>query len=162
MAFNRIILEGDGLNKRVLLSGGNTADSSATAFRLHGQGYAIDVKVDAEQKLRITRVVEAKRPRNIDEQRPIALVQSSVRFVDATVAGEFRGQLRLCSTNWCGLRPATWDSGKNTTRWNGTVRSGERDHSGGCTTVPCVLQPDGRWRFTLLNQTTASTERSTD
>jgi hypothetical protein len=53
---DRILLEGAGLNKRLLLSGGTTVDSSATAFRLHGRGYAIDVKVDAEQKLRITRV----------------------------------------------------------------------------------------------------------
>jgi len=146
---DRIILEGDGLNKRLLLSGGTTVDSSATAFRLHGRGYAIDVKVDAEQKLRITRVVEAKRPRNIDEQRPIALVESSVRFVDATVAGEFRGtaktlldELVRTSTSYLGLwkeyNALEWDSTKRRARSFGWLYYSAR-----------VLQPDGRWRFTL-------------
>lgn len=141
---DRILLEGDGLNKRLLLSGGTTVDLSATAFRLHGRGYAIDVKVGAEQKLRITRVVEAKRPRNIDEQRPIALVESSVRFVDATVAGEFRGTARTLldelvrtSTSYLGLwreyNALEWDSTKRRARSFGWLYYSAR-----------VLQPDRR------------------
>jgi hypothetical protein len=147
---DRLVLNDGGLTSRVLLSGGTSIDASASAFRLHGHGYAIDVKADAEDRLRITRVVEAKRPRRVDERRPIVLVESAVRFVDATVAGQFRGtakslldELVRTSTSYLGLwkeyNAMEWDSTKRRARLLGWLYYSTR-----------TLLPDGRWRFTLI------------
>ena len=86
-----LITDSDG-RKLALLSGSpNPQANQQKAFRLHGQGWAVDIQRDAQDHLRVTRVVEARRPRNDDERRPILLVRGQFRFIDYTVAGQFRG-----------------------------------------------------------------------
>jgi len=77
---------------RVLLSGIPTRlISDASGFRLYGQGVAVDIVREQEDRLMVRRMVEAKLPTHHSEQRPILLVQGAFQFCDATVAGQFRG-----------------------------------------------------------------------
>lgn len=146
----RVLLNEPGFSTRVILSGTISSQQSLAAFRLHGRGLAIDVKADADDKLRITRVVEAKRPRRLDERRPVFLVESAVRFVDSTVAGQFRGtaktlldELVRTSTSYLGL----WKEYNRIER-ESTIRRarslGWLYYSG---RTPL---PNGHWRFTLV------------
>lgn len=91
----RILLTDPGGSTRVLLSGSpNPQADQRSAFRLYGRGWAVDVARDADDRLQVTRVVEAKRTQRDDERRPILLVRGQFRFVDHTVAGRFRGTAR--------------------------------------------------------------------
>ena len=77
---------------RTLLSGSPTPDAGQrAAFRLHGTGFAVDVRRGSDDRLRATRVVEARRKIEGDERRPIHLVTGPIRFCDVTLAGQFRG-----------------------------------------------------------------------
>ncbi|MFH1882318.1 MAG: AAA domain-containing protein [Planctomycetota bacterium] len=80
---------------RVLLSGSpdHHADQRK-AFRLHGRGWSVDVMRGYDEKLQVTKIIEAKRAQTEDERRPIILVRGQFRFVDHTVAGSFRGTAR--------------------------------------------------------------------
>ena len=64
------------------------------AFRLFGRGYSVDVAKGADDKLLVTRVVEAKKGTTPDERRPIVLIHGRIKFCDATIAGVFRGTAR--------------------------------------------------------------------
>ncbi len=91
----RILVTDPGGSTRVLLSGSpNPQADKRGAFRLYGRGWSVDVARDANDRLRVTRVVEAKRAQSDDERRPTLLVRGQLRFVDHTVAGGFRGIAR--------------------------------------------------------------------
>lgn len=80
---------------RVMLSGSpSPLADQRSAFRLHGRGWMVDVARDAEDRLLVTRVIEARNLQNSDEQRPILLIQGRIGFVDHTIAGRFRGVAR--------------------------------------------------------------------
>lgn len=78
---------------RALLSG--TPAGERAAFRLLGQGFAIDVQRTDEDRLVINRVVESRRQMEGDEFRPIYLVAANIQFCDASVAGAFRGAAQI-------------------------------------------------------------------
>ncbi len=91
----RILVTDLGGSTRVLLSSSpNPQADQRSAFRLYGRGWMVDVARDAEDRLLVTRVIEAKRTQSDDERRPILLVRGQFRFVDHTVAGRFRGTAR--------------------------------------------------------------------
>ncbi|MDF1552528.1 MAG: AAA domain-containing protein [Deferrisomatales bacterium] len=91
----QILVKDAGGSARVLLSGSpNPQADQRSAFRLYGRGWAIDVARDTDDRLQVTRVVEAKRAQNDDERRPVLLVRGQFRFVDYTMAGRFRGTAR--------------------------------------------------------------------
>ncbi len=79
---------------RVLVTAGRRPNPQVTAFRLHGQAVAADVATGDDGKLRVQRIIDAAAPRGIDDRRPVALAEVQLRFVDATVAGTFRGIAR--------------------------------------------------------------------
>jgi hypothetical protein len=76
---------------RVLLTAGAKPVPGVTAFRLHGRSIAVDVATGPDGRLRVQKVVEARAPQGTDDRRPIVLARVQMRFVDATVAGIFRG-----------------------------------------------------------------------
>lgn len=79
----------------VLLSGSpNLQVNQRSPFRLYGQGWAIDVARDANDRLQVTRILEAKRAQSDDERRPVLLVRGQFQFVNFTLAGRFRGIAR--------------------------------------------------------------------
>ncbi len=79
---------------RVLLTAGRKPKPQVTAFRVHGRSVAVDIATGDDGKLRVQRVVEARAPKGMDDQRPVVLAEVDLRFVDATVAGAFRGVAR--------------------------------------------------------------------
>lgn len=80
---------------RVLLSGSPTPQSDKrSGFRLYGKGVAVDIARDQDDRLIVTRLVEARRPINSDERRPVLLIRGQLKFVDYTIAGHFRGAAR--------------------------------------------------------------------
>ncbi|RMG19788.1 MAG: hypothetical protein D6729_04365, partial [Deltaproteobacteria bacterium] len=90
----RILLHprASGQPPRALLSGiPMPDDGQKTAFRLYGAGYAVDVQRGTDDRLRATRVVEARRAVAGDERRPIYLATGQISFCDVTLAGQFRG-----------------------------------------------------------------------
>ncbi|HBQ12935.1 MAG TPA: hypothetical protein DEF51_17965, partial [Myxococcales bacterium] len=91
----RVLVTDLGGSTRVLLSSSpNPQADQRSAFRLYGRGWMVDVARDVEDRLLVTRVIEAKRTQSDDERRPILLVRGQFRFVDHTVAGRFRGTAR--------------------------------------------------------------------
>ena len=84
-----------GGSPRALLSGAPSSDAKKkTAFRLYGAGFGVDVVRGLDDRLRVTRVVEARRAIEGDERRPIYFAAGHIRFCDVTVAGQFRGIAR--------------------------------------------------------------------
>lgn len=79
----------------VLLSGSPELHADQrSAFRLHGRGWAVDVVRGTDDKLQVTKIVEAKSVQTDEERRPVLLVRGQFRFVDYTAAGTFRGTAR--------------------------------------------------------------------
>ena len=77
---------------RLLLSG--TPDrrpGTRTAFRILGQGFAVDVAPDKDDKLQVTRVVTASKPRRGEDRNPLHLTSGWISFSDSTEASLFRG-----------------------------------------------------------------------
>jgi hypothetical protein len=80
---------------KVFISGSPTATGDQRQpFRMHGRGYAIDVQRTSEDRLLVTRLVEARRGEFAQDRRPISPVVGRVRFCDSTIAGAFRGAAR--------------------------------------------------------------------
>ncbi len=92
------------LNEEVVLSGNHSDDEYvfltgtpgnqrklAGAFRLMGQSVSVDVKTDAEGRLKVERVVYTQNNPVAEDARSIHLVRGNIRFVDGTLAQEFRG-----------------------------------------------------------------------
>jgi hypothetical protein len=136
---------------RALLSG-----APDKAFRLYGKGYAVDVVRDADERLLVTRVIEARRAVASDEHRPLHLVSARFRFCDLTVAASFRGRARTeldslvaQADSYLGL----WR------RYNEIERKAilRRARAFGWIAYERARQlPDGAWRFDLR-----STDEST-
>lgn len=134
----------------VLLSGGPGSQlSQRGAFRLHGKGWAVDVKPDSEGRLLVTRVTQSHRAVADEERRPILLVRGRFRFVDQTVAGRFRGTARS------ELDRIVGDADSYLSIWseynkleNRSIQ--RRAHDFGWLTYRSRQRlADGRWRFLL-------------
>jgi hypothetical protein len=144
----RFLLHASDGAARVFLSGSPTPETDQSgAFRLHGRGYAVDVKKGGDDKLLATRVVEAKRGSSPDERRPVVLVLGRIRFCDATIAGAFRGAARSQLDQlveragsylnvWKEYNKLERESVLRRARMLGWLRYGKR-----------AQQADGRWRF---------------
>ncbi len=78
---------------RALLSGAPVGER--TAFRLHSNGFAIDVQRTDDDRLVINRVVESRRQMEGSDARPIYLVAANIQFRDASAAGAFRGAAQI-------------------------------------------------------------------
>src|SRR5262245_60095188 len=77
----RILVKDLGGSTRVLISGSPTPQADQrSAFRIYGRGWTVDVARDAEDRLLVTRVIEAKRAQSDDDRRPILLVRGHFRF----------------------------------------------------------------------------------
>jgi len=91
----KILVADPGGSNRVFLSGSPSPQADMrSGFRLYGKGVAVDIARDQDDRLIVTRVVEARRPINNDERRPVLLVRGQFRFTDRTIAGRFRGNAR--------------------------------------------------------------------
>lgn len=147
---DRILVTDPGGSTRVLLSGSpNPQADQRSAFRLYGRGWAVDVARDAEDRLQVTRVVEAKRTQNDDDRRPILLVRGQFRFVDHTVAGRFRGTARSeldQIVGEAGSYLAIWREYNKLERRSIQRRARE---FGWLTYASRQPLADGRWRFHL-------------
>jgi hypothetical protein len=135
---------------RVFLSGSPTLGTdNRGAFRLIGRGYAVDIARGPENKLLVTRVVEAKRGSTPDERRPIVLVSGRIRFCDSTIAGAFRGAARTQLDQLvaqAGSYLKIWREYNKLER-ESVVRRARR--LGWLRYTTRQLQPDGRWRFAV-------------
>jgi hypothetical protein len=89
-----IVFDSSGSTRILISSSPNAQADQRSAFRIYGKGYGIDVARDSEDKLLVTRIVEAKSNVEIDERRPILFVRGQFKFVDYTIAGSFRGTAR--------------------------------------------------------------------
>lgn len=146
----RILVKDVGGSTRVLLSGSpNPQADQRSAFRLYGVGWMVDIARDAEDRLLVTRVIEAKRPQSDDERRPILLVRGQFRFVDHTVAGRFRGTARSeldQIVGEAGSYLAIWREYNKLERRNIQRRAQDFGWLSYRSRQPLA---DGRWRFLL-------------
>ena len=146
----KILVSDSGGSNRVLLSGSPIPQSAKrSGFRLYGKGVAVDMARDQDDKLLVSRVIEAHRPRNNDERRPVLLVRGQFRFIDYTVAGRFRGtartqldQLVEGADSYLSL----WREYNNLERQNILRRAREFGWLRYSERRPLA---DGSWRFTL-------------
>lgn len=139
-----------GIATRVLLSSSpNPQADQLSAFRLYGRGWIVDVARDAEDRLLVTRVIEAKRTQTDEERRPILLLQGQFRFVDHTVAGRFRGTARSeldRIITEADSYLAIWREYNKLERRS--IQRRAQDF-GWLTYHSCQQLADGRWRFHL-------------
>lgn len=148
----RILLHPRGLggSPRALLSGTPMPDADQkTAFRLYGAGYAVDVQRGTDDRLRATRVVEARRAVEGDDRRPIYLATGQISFCDVTLAGQFRGiaqteldNLVAQADSYLGL----WREYNEKER-QAVLRRARQ--FGWVRYSSCQQLPDGAWRFGL-------------
>lgn len=83
----------EGESPRSMLSGAPAGERAA--FRLHGNGFAVDVQRAADDRLVINRIVESRRQIEGGDSRPIYLAAVNIQFRDVSVAGKFRGAARI-------------------------------------------------------------------
>lgn len=145
-----VLIDVQGGVNLVLLSGSPTPQADKrSSFRLYGRGVAVDISRDEDDRLLVTRVVEARRPRVNDERRPILLVRGQFKFVDHTIAGQFRGTARSVldhivedASSYLGI----WKEYNKLERQN--ILDKARDF-GWLKYSSRQTQPDGCWRFKL-------------
>jgi len=146
----RFVLIDQYSGSKVFISGSPTPESDhRRPFRMHGKGYAIDVQKTPEDKLLLTRLVEARRGASAEERRPIVPVQGNVRFCDSTIAGAFRGAARSQ------LDQLVEQAGSYLNVWR-EYNKLERDSVfrrartlGWLSYSEAKRQADGRWRFRI-------------
>lgn len=92
---DQLLISEDGQNnKRILVSASPSPDAlTLNAFRLFGNRIAADVVRGADERLRVHRIIEARR-REQDDRRAMFLVEGDFQFVDSTVAGQLKGATR--------------------------------------------------------------------
>ncbi|MGK3982518.1 AAA domain-containing protein [Sorangium sp. So ce136] len=145
-------VEAGGSPRALLSSSAAPQAGSRRAFRLYGDGIAVDVARGQDERLRVVRVVEARRPVQNDERRPVLLVAGPLRFCDATVVGQLRGVARTQLDQiveaagsylnvWKEYNALERESILRRARAFQWLRYHERQRL-----------PDGRWRFRLLGR----------
>ncbi|WP_324281619.1 AAA domain-containing protein [Cyanobacterium aponinum UTEX 3221] len=81
--------------KRALLQAGNKIKNSLeSSFQLWGNGIVINIKKTADNKFLINRVERARQPKDINEQRPMIILEADIYFCDASIAGSLRGNIQ--------------------------------------------------------------------
>lgn len=149
----RFVLSDQHSPSKIFISGSPTANGDQQQpFRMHGRGYAIDVQRTADDRLLVTRLVEAKRGTSPQERRPIAPVDGRVRFCDSTIAGAFRGVARSQLDQLverAGSYLNVWREYNKLERESVLRRArtlGWLNYS------DAKRQADGRWRFTVSDR----------
>lgn len=146
----RFVLVDQESGSKVFISGSSAPESDhRRPFRMHGKGYAIDVQKTPDDRLLVTRLVEARRGTSAEERRPIVPVQGNVRFCDSTIAGAFRGTARSQ------LDQLVEQAGSYLNVWR-EYNKLERDSVirrartlGWLSYSDAKRQADGRWRFRI-------------
>lgn len=146
----RFVLVDQESGSKVFISGSPAPESDhRRPFRMHGKGYAIDVQKTPDDRLLVTRLVEARRGSSAEERRPIVPVQGNVRFCDSTIAGAFRGTARSQ------LDQLVEQAGSYLNIWR-EYNKLERDSVfrrartlGWLSYSDAKRQADGRWRFRI-------------
>ena len=146
----RFVLVYQESGSKVFISGSPAPESDhRRPFRMHGKGYAIDVQKTPDDRLLVTRLVEARRGSSAEERRPIVPVQGNVRFCDSTIAGAFRGTARSQ------LDQLVEQAGSYLNIWR-EYNKLERDSVfrrartlGWLSYSDAKRQADGRWRFRI-------------
>jgi hypothetical protein len=146
----RFVLVDQESGSKVFISGSPAPESDhRRPFRMHGKGYAIDVQKTPDDRLLVTRLVEARRGTSAEERRPIVPVQGNVRFCDSTIAGAFRGTARSQ------LDQLVEQAGSYLNVWR-EYNKLERDSVfrrartlGWLSYSDAKRQADGRWRFRI-------------
>lgn len=146
----RFVLDDQESGSKVFISGSPAQESDhRRPFRMHGKGYAIDVQKTPDDRLLVTRLVEARRGSSAEERRPIVPVQGNVRFCDSTIAGAFRGTARSQ------LDQLVEQAGSYLNVWR-EYNKLERDSVfrrartfGWLSYSDAKRQADGRWRFRI-------------
>ena len=146
----RFVLVYQESGSKVFISGSPAPESDhRRPFRMHGKGYAIDVQKTPDDRLLVTRLVEARRGSSAEERRPIVPVQGNVRFCDSTIAGAFRGTARSQ------LDQLVEQAGSYLNVWR-EYNKLERDSVfrrartlGWLSYSDAKRQADGRWRFRI-------------
>jgi hypothetical protein len=136
-------------NKRIIASASpNLEGSKLNAFRLFGNRIAADILRGADDRLRVHRIVEARR-REQDGRRAMFLVEGDFQFVDSTVAGQLKGAARSM------LDEIVQSADSYLKLW-GDYNSIERDNIlerakefGWVNYVNSAPLPSGCWRFAL-------------
>ena len=148
----RFVLVDQESGSKVFISGSPAPESdNRRPFRMHGKGHAIDVQKTPDDRLLMTRLVEARRGAAAEERRPIVPVQGNVRFCDSTIAGAFRGTARSQ------LDQLVEQAGSYLNVWR-EYNKLERDSVfrrartlGWLSYSEAKRQADGRWRFRILD-----------
>ena len=146
----RFVLADQDPGSKVFISGSPSSEGDQRRpFRMHGKGYAIDIQRTPDDRLLVTRLVEARRGASAEERRPIAPMQGTVRFCDSTVAGAFRGTARSQ------LDQLVEQAGSYLNIWR-EYNKLERDSVlrrartlGWLSYSDAQRQADGRWRFRI-------------
>jgi len=144
----RFVLVDQESGSKVFISGSPAPETDhRRPFRMHGKGYAIDVQKMPDDRLLMTRLVEARRGASAEERRPIVPVQGNARFCDSTIAGAFRGAARSQ------LDQLVEQAGSYLNIWR-EYNKLERDSVfrrarmlGWLSYSDAKRQADGRWRF---------------
>ncbi len=146
----RFVLVDQESGSKVFISGSPAPETDhRRPFRMHGKGYAIDVQKMPDDRLLMTRLVEARRGASAEERRPIVPVQGNARFCDSTIAGAFRGAARSQ------LDQLVEQAGSYLNIWR-EYNKLERDSVfrrarmlGWLSYSDAKRQADGRWRFRI-------------
>jgi hypothetical protein len=146
----KVLLPNRNGKQRLLISSDpNPSPRQKSNFRIYGDGIAVDVARNQKDCLLVTRVVEARRPRNLDERRPLVMIHGDFTFVDHTIAGQFRHSSRQL------LDQIVQDSGSYLGIWkeyNELERKSilrQAREFGWLSYSKCIQQPDGLWKFFL-------------
>lgn len=92
---DKLIMDDSSGNRRILISGSPEPQANKrSGFRVYGKGIAIDVARSVDDRFKVVRIKEARRPATNEEMLPFYLARGQFRFIDYTVAGRFRDDAR--------------------------------------------------------------------
>ncbi|MFO8079038.1 MAG: AAA domain-containing protein [Armatimonadota bacterium] len=148
---DKVFLDGTDGKRRLILSGGSSPQAlQRGGFQLYGKGIVVDVAFDDERKMVIKMVSWGRRDHHSEDRRPAFLVSGDFKFVDHTVAGQFRDTARSL------IDQINRGSGGYLKLWkeyNALERESilrrARDF-GWLSYSSCRPQADGSWQFRLI------------
>ena len=144
-----LIADDSGLSITFLSGSPTPSTGKRVGFRLHGRGIAVDVLRDDDDRLLVTRVVEATSTRVVNEQRPILLVRGRLRFTDHTTAGRFRGAARAELEQIVGNAESYLGVWREYNKIERRGRLKKARDFGWLTYTSVQAQADGKWRIRI-------------
>ncbi|MGI0480067.1 DEAD/DEAH box helicase [Geminocystis sp. CENA526] len=82
------------INRALLQAGNKVKNSLESSFQLWGNDIVINIKKTADNKFLINKVERARQPKDINEQRPMIILEANICFCDASIAGSLRSNIQ--------------------------------------------------------------------